>query len=201
MNISDQLDNSIINLLNDSNDDQLFETSSEADDMVADPDFEPNVSTENTDILRRSNRNTNNNVAYDLMACKSMALKVDVDPETLQEALKSNECDQWKQAMTMRDEINSLKENGTWTLTQLPNNRKAIKTKWVYKTKRDDNGKIVGYKARIVAKGCAQVSGIDYNETFAPVIRYSSIRYLVALAARLKMYIDQMDAVTAFRAI
>lgn len=71
-------------------------------------------------------------------------------------------------------------------------------SKWVFKTKRDANGNIQKYKARLVIKGCAQKSGIDFTDTYAPVVRYSSIRFLISLACKLNLDIDQMDAVTAF---
>lgn len=98
----------------------------------------------------------------------------------------------------MQDEYNSLIENHTWTLCELPKGRKAIKNKWVYKTKRDSDGNISRYKARLVGKGCSQKYGIDYQEIFSPVIRYQTIRYLMALSVQMDLHIHQMDAVSAF---
>lgn len=69
---------------------------------------------------------------------------------------------------------------------------------WVFKTKLDNDGNVLKYKARLVAKGCAQIPGVDYSETFSPVIRYSSIRFLDAISARECLRIHQMDAVSAF---
>lgn len=89
-------------------------------------------------------------------------------------------------------------ENRTWELVELPEKRKPIDCKWVYKTKRDANGNTVRHKARLVIKGCTQRHGIDYAETYAPVVRYTSIRYLLSIAVRYDLEIDQMDAVTAF---
>lgn len=97
----------------------------------------------------------------------------------------------------MKEEMSSLHENQTWVLTALPAGKKTIKTRWVYKTKRDHNGEIVKFKARLVAKGFTQRYGVDYEETFAPV-RYGSVRYLIALAAQTNLKIHQMDVVTAF---
>lgn len=118
------------------------------------------------------------------------------DPLTVDEAMKRSDIEQWKEAM--QGELASLAENKTWTFSKLPSGRKAVKSKWVFKTKRDDNGNIIRYKARLVAKGCSQTYGIDYSETFSPVVRYTSIRYLIALSVKLGLKIDQMDAVTAF---
>jgi len=98
----------------------------------------------------------------------------------------------------MNDEIDAIKENNTWTLTSLPKDRKAIGSKWVYKIKRDSNGKIDRYKARIVAKGYSQVEGIDYFDTFAPVVKLSSIRVIFAIANIKGWIIHQMDVVLTF---
>lgn len=167
----------------------IDDTFSECDDKKNDPDFVPVEASPTTAALRHD-KATRSGTSYVTMSA------IDVDPMTLDEAMKSEHKNEWVNAM--KDELNSLQENGTWALTNLPSGRKAIKTKWVFRRKRDDEGNVIRFKARLVAKGCAQVNGIDYNETFAPVIRYSSIRFLVAFAAKHKMFIDQMDVVTAF---
>ena len=118
------------------------------------------------------------------------------DPSTVEEALGSGNSEVWKRAMI--EEFNSLQENNTWKLTELPPNRKPIQCKWVFKTKRDADGRIVRYKARLVAKGFTQKQGIDYGETFSPVVRYTSIRMLLAISAKYNLDIEQMDVVTAF---
>lgn len=117
-------------------------------------------------------------------------------PKTVNEAMRGGLAESWKKAMT--DEINSHSENETWTLTNLPSDRKAIKSGWVFKLKRDENGNIVKFKARLVAKGYSQRYGVDYEETFSPVVRYVSIRYLLALAVEGDWKMTQMDAITAF---
>ena len=77
--------------------------------------------------------------------------------------------------------------------------RKSIATsKWIYKTKHAADGSIEKYKARFVAHGFSQKEGIDYEETFAPVARYTSIILVLALAAVMKWKIHQMDVKTAF---
>lgn len=119
-----------------------------------------------------------------------------VDPVSVKQAMISNNREDWKVAMC--DEYDSLIENQTWSLVDLPNGRKPINNKWVFKTKTDSDGKIMRFKARLVAKGCSQREGIDYDETFSPVVRYASIRFLVSLAAKLNLDVEQMDAVTAF---
>lgn len=118
------------------------------------------------------------------------------DPVTISEALSGRNAERWREAMN--SELASLKENRTWSLVDLPAGRKAINNKWVYKTKIGENGQINRFKARLVVKGCSQREGIDYAETFSPVVRYSTIRFLLAMAAKLDLDIEHMDAVTAF---
>lgn len=117
-------------------------------------------------------------------------------PETVEQALSSPYAEEWKKAMD--DEYESLLSNETWTLAELPSGKKALPSKWVFATKTDNSGNIVRFKARLVVKGCAQKRGIDYDEVYSPVVRYTSIRYLCALAAKYNLQIDQMDAVSAF---
>ncbi|KAG7299880.1 hypothetical protein JYU34_016900 [Plutella xylostella] len=121
---------------------------------------------------------------------------IDKDPQSLSEALQSNKADKWMEAM--KEEHNSLLLNNTWTLVDLPPNKKVIPCKWVYRTKSDEHGNITRYKARLVIKGFQQKKGIDYHEIYAPVVRYSSMRYVIGLAAKHDLKIHQLDAVSAF---
>ena len=98
----------------------------------------------------------------------------------------------------MNKEINQLNSMGTWELTELPADRKPIKCKWVLKLKRDHTGAIMQYKGQLVAKGFSQVPGIDFNDTFAPVVRLETFRLLMALAARYQLEIHVMDVVGAY---
>ena len=103
---------------------------------------------------------------------------------------------QWRAAID--SELDSLKRAGTWTLTPLIAGRQAIGSRWVLKIKRKADGTVDKYKARLVAKGYAQKAGIDYDETFAPVAKFTSIRMLLALAAHHDFEIHHMDVKTAF---
>lgn len=118
-----------------------------------------------------------------------------VEPANLKEVKNSERRENWERAM--EDEIKSHETNNTWTLTQLPKDRKAITAKWVFKIK-GANTENERYKARLVARGYAQIPGVDYTETFCPVVRHTSLRILFALATQLDWNIHQMDAVTAF---
>lgn len=97
----------------------------------------------------------------------------------------------------MQKEYNALLKNGVWKLVERPKGRNVIKSKWVYKTKLDHTGKDK-YRARLVARGFSQRYGVDYNDTFSPVVRHSTVRILFALANDLKMNIDHLDIETAF---
>lgn len=97
----------------------------------------------------------------------------------------------------MQEEINSIHSNHTWTLVPLPPNTKAITSRWVFKTK-PGTGNQPRYKARLVARGFQQTSGVDFLETFAPVVRWETIRLLLAIAVHLNWPIHQLDVLTAF---
>jgi hypothetical protein len=125
-----------------------------------------------------------------------LSVSPDTEPLTLKEALASNDADKWK--MAMQDELDSLHHNNTWELTELPHGRKAIGSKWIFRIKRDEHGNVERYKARLVAQGFSQLYGIDYQETFSPVVRYASIRILIALATQYDYEIHQMDVTTAY---
>ncbi|GKB53758.1 putative RNA-directed DNA polymerase, partial [Tanacetum coccineum] len=77
----------------------------------------------------------------------------------------------------MNAEIEALNENHTWEITDLPPNRKAIRNKWIYKIKYKSSGDIDRYKARLVVKGFNKKEGIDFDETFSPVVKMSTVRY------------------------
>ena len=119
-------------------------------------------------------------------------------PTTYQEALKSAQSREWTKAMA--EELDSLKENETWSErpVELPPGRKCVNTKWVFKIKRDQNGVIKRYKARLVARGFTQKKGVDYDKTFAPVLQPALLRSLMAIAAEEDWHIHQVNIKTAF---
>ncbi len=98
----------------------------------------------------------------------------------------------------MKKEYQSLCDNETWTLTDLPHGAHLLKGKWVWDVKRDGQGQITKYKARWVAKGFTQVEGIDYEETFAPASHLGSLRMLLSIAAINDWEIHQLDVKSAF---
>lgn len=118
------------------------------------------------------------------------------EPKTLEEALKNEHAEKWKAAA--ESEYESLMENKTWKLVTLPAGKTPIGCRWIFKAKHGDKGQVERFKARLVARGFAQEYGIDYEETFAPVVRFTSIRTLLAFAVERGMLIHQMDVITAF---
>ncbi|XP_074379364.1 retrovirus-related Pol polyprotein from transposon TNT 1-94 isoform X2 [Apium graveolens] len=98
----------------------------------------------------------------------------------------------------MKEELKMIEKNQTWELVDRPKHKKAIGVKWVYRTKFNPDGSINKYKARLVVKGYAQIYGVDFSETFAPVARMETIRMLLALAAQKGWTVHQMDVKSAF---
>ena len=98
----------------------------------------------------------------------------------------------------MKMEMDSLHSNEVWELVEPPADRKVVGSKWIFKRKVDADGTVERYKARLVAQGCTQRFGLDYEETFSPVVRFESIRSMVALGAQHKLQLHQMDVSTAF---
>lgn len=117
------------------------------------------------------------------------------DPENYEQAIKRDDKEQWLTAMS--DEIHSLKKNNVYEVVERPNDS-IVTSRWVFVTKRKPNGEIDRYKARLVARGFSQVYGLDYKETFAPVVNSNSIRLLLAYAAVEKLKLGQFDVKTAF---
>ncbi|WKA00249.1 hypothetical protein VitviT2T_018628 [Vitis vinifera] len=103
---------------------------------------------------------------------------------------------EWIEAM--KAEIDAIERNGTWKLTELPEAKNAIGVKWVFRTKFNSNGSIFRHKARLVVKGFAQVAGVNYGDTFAPVARHDTIRLLLALAGQMGWKVYHLDVKSTF---
>ncbi|GJV74286.1 putative ribonuclease H-like domain-containing protein [Tanacetum coccineum] len=102
----------------------------------------------------------------------------------------------WIEAM--QDELLQFKLQKVWTLVDLPNSKRAIGTKWVYRNKKDERGIVIKNKARLVALGYTQEERIDYDEVFAPVARIEAIRLFLAYALFKDFVVYQMDVKSAF---
>ncbi|GJY33991.1 retrovirus-related pol polyprotein from transposon TNT 1-94 [Tanacetum coccineum] len=133
-------------------------------------------------------------VAYALQVAEEVE---SLEPTTYREAITSKDSDMWITATG--EEIESLHKNKTWELVQLPERRKVVSCKWVFKMKTGLPGSnIVRFKARLVSKGYSQKEGIDYNEIFSPVVRHTSIRVLLSLVAHHDLELEQLDVKIAF---
>ncbi|CAM8893545.1 unnamed protein product [Rhodiola kirilowii] len=99
----------------------------------------------------------------------------------------------------MHDEIQSMYDNNTWKLVSLPKNARAIDCKWIFRLKDDNSpAEPPSFKARLVAKDFSQKEEIDYNEILAPVVKYKTLRLLLAMSTIFNWEIDQMGVKTAF---
>jgi hypothetical protein len=118
---------------------------------------------------------------------------LDEEPTCFEEAIEKKE---WADAMT--EEYQSIIKNDVWEIVPRPKSKDLVSSKWLFRIKHAADGSIEKYKARFVARGFSQKEGIDYEETFAHVARYTSIRTIIALAAKMKWKLHQMDVKTAF---
>ena len=117
-----------------------------------------------------------------------------VAPKTYNQATKSSESDQWKEAM--KEEMKCLEENDTFDLVELPPGKHTVGGRWVYAIKPGADQDL--YKARYVAKGFSQTYGVDYFSTFAPTTRLSTIRMVIQIAVQCDYIIHQMDVKSAY---
>ncbi|GJY00783.1 putative ribonuclease H-like domain-containing protein [Tanacetum coccineum] len=136
--------------------------------------------------LRRTNHK-------DFQNCLFACFLSQMEPKKPVQALKDPS---WVEAM--QDELLQFKLLKVWTLVDLPRDKWAIGTKWVFRNKKDERGIVVKNKARLVAQGHTQEEGIDYDEVFAPVARIEAIRLFLAYASFKDFVVYQMDVKSAF---
>jgi hypothetical protein len=115
------------------------------------------------------------------------------EPQTYDEAIRDPA---WAEAI--KEEKESLIKNHTWTQTELPSGKTPISTRWLFRVKQKADGTLHKRKARLVARGFEQIQGLDYEETFTLVVKWATIRMLVALAAQQGWRLYHMDIKTAF---
>ena len=118
------------------------------------------------------------------------------DQPTLDQACRSLEWPKWEWAI--QSELTQLKQKGTWKLVEKPVDMVPISNKWVLTKKRDKAGNLVKYKAQLVARGFTQRPGLDYNETFSPVVHFETIRALLVMVASKKLKVRQLDVKGAY---
>jgi hypothetical protein len=118
---------------------------------------------------------------------------LDSEPSNFQEAV-----DQllWWDAMV--EEYTSIMKNDVWDIVPRPEGKSVVSSRWIYKIKHVVDGSIEKFKARFVARGFSQIEGVDYEETFASIARYTSIRVVMSLVSFMGWRIHQMDVKTTF---
>jgi len=121
------------------------------------------------------------------------ALLADAEPINYKEALKN---DVWRRAMV--EEIQSIEKNQTWELVNLPDKKRKIDVKWVFKVKLNPDGQVSKHKARLVARGFLQKQGIDYNEVFTLVARIETVRLVTVIACKNEWSLYHLDVKSAF---
>lgn len=121
-----------------------------------------------------------------------------VDEKRLTPALIKGMADSelWRKAQIR--EFNELTALKTWKIVKLPSGRRTIKHKWVFRRKFLESGKVDRYKARLVAKGFSQIYGVDYHETFSPVVRHETVRMFLAFCAHAERSVFQADIGNAY---
>ncbi|CAL2258842.1 unnamed protein product [Prunus armeniaca] len=166
--------------------------------LLVDPDFQP----ENLRVVlplppvnlhpmtTRSKNGISKRKAFS--ASTSVDLST-IEPSSFKVASQSPE---WQSAM--REEIEALHAQGTWDLVPLPAHKNLVGCKWVYRIKKNADGSIARHKARLVAKGFSQEEGIDYYETFSSVVKPTTVRLVLALAAQFQWSLRQLDVKNAF---
>jgi hypothetical protein len=122
-----------------------------------------------------------------------LALLSTIEPNCFEEASKD---EFWNKAMD--EELDQIEKNDTWELVPRPKNKNVIGTKWVFRNKLNEYGQVTRNKARLVCKGYAQIEGIDFEETFAPVSRMEAIRLFLAYACSKNVKVYQMDVKSVF---
>nr|GFB17287.1 retrovirus-related Pol polyprotein from transposon TNT 1-94 [Tanacetum cinerariifolium] len=126
-------------------------------------------------------------------SCLFSCLLSSIEPANMAEALRDTD---WVSAM--QEELDQFARLKVWRLVPRPEGKTIIKTKWIFKNKKDESSLVIRNKARLVAVGYSQQEGIDYDETFAPVARIEAIRLFLAYAAHKDFTVYQMDVKTAF---
>ncbi|KPJ16606.1 Retrovirus-related Pol polyprotein from transposon TNT 1-94 [Papilio machaon] len=145
-------------------------------------------------MRNRKSRQFPDHVLYQAVLSEESGFGLE-EPINVREALAGTDSLLWHEAI--KEELDALHKNQTWQLVKREPDQNVIDSKWVLKVKTEAGNK-KRYKARLVARGFKQRGGVDYFETYSPVIRHSSLRLLLAMAAENKLKIDQMDVKTAF---
>lgn len=143
--------------------------------------------------IRNPKERTDGTVAWSTVCMAHAIDLVHTEPRDHREALS---CPHWREAM--ESEFSALQANKTWRLVPPPPGVNVIDSKWVFKIKQKSDGSIERYKARLVAKGFKQRYGLDYEDTFSPVVKPTTIRLLLSMALTRGWHLHQLDIQNAF---
>lgn len=147
-------------------------------------------------ILDRNKIDVDDNFACN-MALDVMNEKEDHEPKSMEQCRQREDWPKWKDAI--ESELKSLAKREVFgPVVHKPKGVKPVGYKWVFVRKRNENGEIVRYKARLVAQGFTQRPGIDYEETYSPVVDATTFRFLISLAIRERLDLRLMDVITAY---
>ena len=144
----------------------------------------------------RNNFDVNNIFAFQV-ALDIIQNDDDPEPQNTNECRQRNDWPKWREAM--QTELHSLiKRDVFGPVVQTPASIKPVGNKWVFVRKRNENNDIIRYKARLVAQGFSQRPGIDYEETYSPVMDAITFRFLISLAVSEELDMRLMDVITAY---
>lgn len=128
--------------------------------------------------------------------CNAVICSTLQDPETVEEALSRPDAEKWEEAMKM--EMDKLNQSDSWKLVMRPHNKNVIGSKWIFKIKKNEQGEVERYKARLVAQGHRQIPGLDYEETYSPVVRKETVRLLMAVSVEKGWNQEHWDVTSAY---
>jgi hypothetical protein len=118
------------------------------------------------------------------------------EPRSVTEALIGTHAENW--LLAMKEELTNLEENEMWDLVKRPTNQKVIGCKWLYALKKNELGEVVKFKSRVVALGYHQSYGVNFQETYSPVMRKQSLRIFFVIAAQKGWSLHQIDVTAAY---
>jgi len=155
--------------------------------------------TNTTETLQRKSKQKNKGIPPSRFSefAGIVTIHEDDEPKTIEEALAGKDKNNWKKALD--EEYESLIANKTWKLVEAPEDTKISKgSKWVFRLKKDEKGRIIRYKTKLVALGYSQEFGMDYHEIFAPMVKQTTLRTLLTIAGRDKLQVRHYDIKNAF---
>jgi hypothetical protein len=203
-----------------SNESSIEDTAKDEDEQVQESENEDSESNEDLDTQTNSNQQSTTNSSSRIIQKNHPASQIigekDKGVQTKRKLIKnteqshiafismlepknfneSNKYDHWVKAMN--EELDQIEKNNTWEMVQRPKGKNVIGSKWIFKNKLNEQGQVIRNKAILVCKGYAQIEGLDFDETFAPVARLEAIRMFLAYAFHKRFKFYQMDVKLAF---